>query len=76
MKNMTAFAPYCVAVSDEGIGRTRCVLTKRTIIAWYLTCRAATFVGHATYATNVSLAVSLIVIRVSGVPSPLRNSMP
>ena len=76
MKNMTAFAPYCAAVSDEGIGRTLCVLTEWTVIARYLACRTATFVGYATYATNVSLAISLIVIHISGVPSPLSNSMP
>lgn len=47
-----------------------------TIITWYLTRRAATFVWHATYTADITFTVSLVVIRVSGVPSPLRNGVP
>jgi len=46
------------------------------IIAWYLTCGAAAFVGYAAYATNITFAISLIVIRVSSVPLPLSDSVP
>ena len=76
MENMAAFAPYCVGVGDGDSIWAYCTLTKWTVVARYLTCGAATFVWHATYATNITLAVSFIMIRVSGVPSPLSNSMP
>jgi hypothetical protein len=76
MKDMTAFSPYCAVVSDEDNERTRWTLTEWTIITWYLTCRAATFVRDATYTANVAFTISFVVIRVSGVPPPLSNSVP
>jgi hypothetical protein len=76
MKYMTTFTPYCVAVSGEYNRWADLVLTERTIIAWHLTRGAAAFVGYATYATNITFTVSLVMIRVSGVPLPLSNSVP
>ena len=76
MKDMTTFTPYCAAVSDGYNAWVYSVLTERTIIAWYLTCGAAAFVWYATYATNITFAISLIMIRVSGIPLPLSNSVP
>lgn len=76
MKDMTAFTPDCAAVSDEDNERTRWALTEWTIITWYLTRRAAAFVRDATYTANVTFAISFVVIRISGVPPPLSNSVP
>jgi len=49
---------------------------KWTIIARYLACGTTTLVGNATYATNISFAVSFIVIHVASVPSPVSNGVP
>jgi len=49
---------------------------KWAIIARHLARGATTLVGNATYATDISLAVSLIVIHVAGVPSPVSNGVP
>ena len=76
MEDVATFAPYYTGVSDGGSGRTNGELTKWTIIAWDLASRAATFVGYATYATHITLAITFVVIRVSSVPSPLSNSVP
>jgi len=76
MEDMATFTPYCEVVSGNDNGWMRWEFTEWTIITWYLTRRAATFVWHATYTADITFAVSLVVIRVSGVPSPLRNGVP
>jgi len=60
----------------ENTKRTRCALTKRTIVTRHLTCGTAALVGYATNATNITFTVPLIVISVPGVPSPLGDSVP
>jgi hypothetical protein len=76
MEDMAAFTPYYTVVSDRYIRCMHWKLTEWTVIAWDLARRTTTFVGYATYATNVTFAISLVVIRVPCVPSPLGNSMP
>lgn len=76
MEDMATFTPYYEAVSDSDNGWTHWGLTEWTIVTWYLTCRAATFIGHTTYTADITFAVSLVVICVSGVPSPLCNGVP
>lgn len=76
MKDVAAFAPYYTCVSDGDSGRMDWKLTQRTVVAWDLASRAASFVGYATYATHITLPIPLVVIHVSCVPSPLSDSVP
>jgi hypothetical protein len=76
MEDVAAFAPYCAAVSEGDTKWTDWRFTEWTVITWDLAGRAATFEGYATYATNITFAISLVMIRVPCVPSPLSNGVP